>query len=345
MRITGNLKEILGKPSKEFLGKFSAEKADLVKEQNEKKEAERKKLINSYPKDLTKDQLEERNQEIQKKLDELVTIPDPAPLNILGDEGSIVSKHQSKLAYVIIGNSEKAQGKKVNAPKISLAVGGGLESTYDPKEKKIVPLDFTKDHVLGLSAQLHLVSLTDIKVDGILNISELKNRSAIKTDADVLDLSAGEIVIIRSLGRPYKASGARTMTPGGVHIVAGQKEGGGQYRDPEPMVLGKALSDSMFEIVTKISDINQVLLSMNNDILALKIALLSHVHPVPIGPVPVLSLPSVDLAISVAPEIASKTVLNIANSYSNLINLELLKLNNLTPLSENKFLSDYNRVN
>jgi hypothetical protein len=105
--------------------------------------------------------------------------------------------------------------------------------------------------------------------------------------------------------------------------------------------LGKKLSDTIIEIVDKLSEINSTILSMNEDMLALKIALLAHFHVSAVGPVS----PSADLAASVAPTIASKTVLNISNGYSSLINLELLKTNKLTALSPEKFLSDYNRVN
>lgn len=345
MKITGNILEYAsGKPSEEFLGKFSKERADKLKENAAKKLEEKQKLEKSIPNGLSKEDYQARQAEIDQKVNQIFPATNPKPIKIIGENGAIVSQHKDKLAFIFIGDTHKAENSnsKINAPKISMIVGGGLETTVDPNTGKPTEIDPRKDYLIGVSSQLHLISVSDIDVAGILNIDTLKNRSSIKTEADVLELNAGEVVLIRSLGRPYKSGGARTLTPGGVHIISGQHTEKAPLKS-EPMVLGKSLSDALLQMTEKISDINSVLLSINQDILDLKIALVAHTH-VASGPA-APTTPSIDLIASLAPSIATKTVLSITNAYSNLINMELLKLNNLTPLSEQKFLSSYNRVN
>lgn len=347
MKITANVLEYASGPNEEFLGKFSKERADKLKENATKKSEEKQKLQNSIPTGISKEEYQARQAEIDKKLEQTFTSTNPKPIKTLGENGTVVSQHKDKLAFIFIGDTEKAEKSetKTNSPKISMIVGGGLETTVDPKTGNPIEIDPRKDNLLGVSSQLHLISVSDIDVEGILpnKVTTLRNRSSIKTEADVLELNAGEIVLIRSLGRPYKSSGARSMTPGGVHIVSGINTDKEKIKEPEPMVLGKSLSEALLQMTDKISDINSVLLSINQDILSLKIALIGHTHVTGVPSSP--TTPSIDLIASIAPSITTNTVLNITNAYSNLINMELLKLNNLTPLSEQKFLSSYNRVN
>jgi len=184
--------------------------------------------------------------------------------------------------------------------------------------------------------------MSDVMVDGIFGkVTQLSNRAAIRTNTDVLELSAKETVIIRSLGTSYNSKGVRILTPGGVHIISGQTTTEKKIKEPEPMVLGKALADTIQELVSKISEMNSVMISMNEDILNLKGALLTHFHIGAGGP----TAPSADLAANILPTLISETTLNIMNGYSNLINLEILKANKLTAFSAGKFLSEFNRVN
>lgn len=332
-------------PSPETTGKFRIDVQEDIKRKAQQKADQYNTMSAAIPKGLSKEELESRQEEIVNQLNKQNP---PKSLTIqkeTGKNGNIVAEHKNKLAFIFIGDVKKAEDSTeytVNAPKISMVVGGGLETTYDPKTGDLIKLDPREDNVIGTSVQLHLLSLADIDVQGILPISTLKNRSAFKTEADIVDLSAKEAVIIRSLGRPYNSSGARILTPGGVHIVSGQNYGDAKIKEPEPMVLGKALNDALFDVTDQISQINSVLTDVVQDILTLKIALMAHVHPV-VGPG--VTAPSPDLIAQVAPTIASKTVLNITNCYSNLINLELLKTNRMTALSPQKFLSQYNRVN
>lgn len=330
-------------PSDEALGKFTKDVQEETKKREQQRIDERNILLASIEKsNLSKEELDARRAEIDKKLEEQYGNKKLSIKKNLGKNGNVVAEHKDKLAFIFIGDVKKAEDStkyKVNAPKISLVVGGGLETTYNPKNGNLVELDPRDNNIPGVSAQLHIVSLADIDVKGILPVDALYNRSAVKTQADVLDLSAREVVVIRSLGSPYNANGARVLAPGGVHIISGQSTDTVKIREPEPMVLGKGLSDTLNEIMNQVSQVNSTLLEVVQDILNLKIALLAHVHPPP-G-----TAPSPNLIAQVAPSIATKSILNITNCYSNLINFEVLKLNKMMPLSPEKFLSSYNRVN
>jgi hypothetical protein len=341
-------------PSEEILGKLDKADANKIREDYKKAKSARDNALQKLKEDkeknknITDQEFQERQKQIEDGIKLLYEKKIAVPIIENGKNGTIVSKHKNKLGFIFIGDVKKAEesDKEINAPKISMVIGGGLESAFNPNSGQQNSIDPRDDQIIGASAELHLVSLSDIDVKGILNINTLSNRSAIKAKADVIDFSAREMVIIRSLGEAYTGSGARVLAPGGVHIISGHnyKKSSGEetlIKEPEPMVLGKKLSDTIIEIVDKLSEINSTILSMNEDMLALKIALLAHFHVSAVGPVS----PSADLAASVAPTIASKTVLNISNGYSSLINLELLKTNKLTALSPEKFLSDYNRVN
>ncbi len=335
-----------GKITDEQYGKFSPDLSDEMKRIQAQREIEKNNYYAAIPKGLSKDELELRQSDVDAKLDLIFAARVAKPIKETGINGSIVAEHKNKLAFIFIGDVKKAEESgqfNINAPKISMIVGGGLETTYNPKTGDLMTIDPREDNVLGVTSQLHLISLADIDVRGILPISTLKNRSTVKAEADIIELSSNEAVFIRSLGRPYNSSGSRIMTPGGVHIIAGQNTDDKNIRESEPMVLGKGLSDTLFQIVDKMSEINSTIMSMNEDILALKTSLLAHTHvSLPAGGP---TTPSVDLIASVAPTIASKTTLNITNTYSNLINLEVLKTNNLTALSPQSFLSQFNRVN
>lgn len=356
-RLTTNIdKKPYDFPSLEVLAKLRKEDREVIIQNYKLAKQERSdayKKIAEEKSSFGKLKSEEQSQEVEqgKKLEVLQQRVDreisktyskkaAIPSIIEGDNGSVVSKHKNKMAFIFIGDAKKAELDKknsVNAPKISLIVGGGLESTY--KE-----LDPREDKLIGPAVQLHLTSLADIDVNGILPIKSLNNRSAIRAKADVLELSASEAVIIRSLGDAYGSKGHRVMTPGGVHIISGQSTADKKLKAPEPMVLGKKLSDVIIELTEKLSEINSTIISMNEDIMELKVSLLTHTHPVIPVPVPIAG-PSIDLALLVTPTMAAKTLLNMMNAYSSLVNLELLKTNRLTALSPGKFLSDFNRVN
>lgn len=342
-QITNNLVDNdLSKPSsEEFLNKFRPELKEEVKKREQQRIDERNFYLSKLPKGLSKDELKARQEDIDKNLEKQYELKSLKIPKELGENGTLIAEHKNKLAFIFIGDVKKAEDStkyKVNAPKISMIVGGGLETTHDPKTNELISIDPRQNYIPGIGAQLHISSFSDVNVDGVLPISTLKNRSAIQAEADVLDLAASEIVFIRSLGRPYNSKGARVLTPGGVHIISGQNSGDVKIKPPEPMVLGKGLSDTLYNMAEQIGQINSVLLNLCEDVLSLKVALLAHIHPT-------LGSPSPDLIAQVSPTIASKSALAVSNCYSNLVNIETLKTNKLTALSPETFLSAFNRVN
>jgi len=331
-------------PSQEYLNKLTLDRQEFIKQSSKKAEVARTEALKKLNANIEKQEigqqgtLEARQREIDQNLKEIYSRPTPIPEIIEGDSGRVAIKHKNMTAFIFVGDTEKSdkQIDGINAPKMAFVVGGGIETST-------AKLDPRKDSILGVSSEIHLTSLSDINVDGIFGKTTLlSNRAAIKTNTDILELAARETVIIRSLGASYNSKGVRVLTPGGVHIISGQSTAEKKINEPEPMVLGKALTDTLQEFVIKISEMNSIMINMNEDILNLKIALLAHFHT--IAP-PGIAVPSADLAISILPTLISETALNIMNGYSNLINLEVLKVNKLTAFSAGKFLSEFNRVN
>ena len=332
-----NLNEQLAKFSKD---KIEEAKTALKKQKEVLKgsfDSIKSRLEREYPNGVPYAELEAARQTSITEAKAAIETQTAIPKLLFAENGKYIAKHKNKLGFIFIGDTIKSENlisteRSLNSPKIAMVIGGGLEGS----ETKIDPRE---DHVQGCAAQFHMISYADIDVKGILPINKLMNRSAIKMEADVAEISGKDIVLIRSRGDSYNSSGTRTFGPGGVHIVSGNKD----ITEPEPMVLGKQLSKALVVIVDMIGELNTSLIDLNLDILELKTNLLLHSHMTlgPAGP----TSPSLDLALSVAPTIAIKNSLGISNGYSRLINIEQIKLNNLTALSANNFLSKFNRVN
>lgn len=326
--------------SEEYELKFSKDKIAELKAKLELENKQRDFALSQISKDD-----KESEAKIRESYNE-ASIEFPIPVSIKGKNGEVVSKHKNKLGLIFIGDAEKAENlekSKINAPKISMIIGGGLESSYNPIDNKVAEIDLRKDFFPMASAQFHLISLTDIDTRGILSAPSIDNIAAIKMESDVLELSSRKYVFIRSLGRPYLADGTKQNTPGGVFIVSGQSD----MTTPEPMVLGQKLSTTLQELVTQINKINSVVCDIVDDILTLKTSLMAHFHPIaPIpGPPFLVAAQSLDLIGNLSTTIATKTSINMFNSTANKINLETFKINNLTPYSSKKFISEFNRVN
>lgn len=331
------------KDAKEIKDKFEEiqKTANQAKDEREKaykllNEAKAKKL-------LTQEEFKEKQKQIDKSLQELYKRPFGIPI-VDETVGKKFISHKDKLAFVYVGDVAKANSDKesVNAPKIAMAVGGGLEFAYNPNTNQSNKIFPQNDSIEGVSAQFHLISLADIDVQGILPVSQLSNRSAITAKADILEFSANEVVLIRSLGTAYNSKGSRVVSPGGVHIVSGQTDGATTLK-LEPMVLGDSLNAALLQLTEFVGLIISMLIDMNSDMLSLKTALMSHFHVATSIGSP--TTPSIELIASIVPTIATKTALNITNGYSQMINLEMFKTNKLSSLSKEKFVSDFNRVN
>lgn len=295
-------------------------------------------------------------EEYQKKIKEVddnlnqIYHRSPTPDVQKGKNGSIVAKHKNKLGFIFIGdtlNAEENDLFNVNSPKITLAVGGALETSFDPFKNNPAFVDPREEFIPQASAQIHLISSSDIDVEGIAAESAFRNKSAVKIRSDVLDFSANQAVIIRSLNTPYIA-GVRSYSPGGVHIVSGNKEAGGEYKDPEPMVLGNSLSNTLIEMMKIISELASIVNNINNGLINLKQVLGSHTHlvqiaPPPAPPIPTLLSPEINVYNTITA--ITEDLLNTGNIYSNMLNMEIKKLNDLMEMSPKSFTSKFNRVN
>ena len=241
MDITSNINtKPFDYPSLEYISKFdpSAQKKiinDFVEAQKEKVASMKKISEDLSSGRISKKQFDEQKKKIEDNISSSFH-RSPKPQIDLGKNGISVVEHKNSLGFIFIGDSKEYSNDPTvlaNAPKISMVVGGGLGTTYNPKTGELADIDAQSKELIGISSQFHLLSLTDIDVKGILPISTLKKRSSVRTEADALELYSNEIVIIRSLGRPYKSTGARTMAPGGVHIVSGMNTKDKPIKEPE----------------------------------------------------------------------------------------------------------------
>jgi hypothetical protein len=287
---------------------------------------------------ITKEIYDKQKESIDKNIEQIYHRTPSTEIE-LGKNGVIAGQHKNKMGFIFIGNTKKAEDNTLfnaNFPKITLAVGGGLETVYNPLKNESAKVDPRQNFVPQASAQIHLISNSDIDSDGIAGEAAFKNKAAVQIKSDVLDFSANQAVLIRSLNTPY-VSGVRSFAPGGVHIVSGQKSGGGEYKDPEPMVLGKTLSSFLIELITTINELVTIVGNINDGIISLKNVLSLHVH----DPVNLIS-PQVAAYVTAT---AIDDLKNYGNIKTTLLNFEGKKVNNLMALSKDKFISNFNRVN
>lgn len=271
----------------------------------------------------------------------------PIPQVIEGKNGAIEIKHKNKLGFIFIGDTtaEDDEDVVVNSPKMCFAVGGSLETTYNPFTNEEVKIDPRQNFIKQASAQIHLLSRTNIDTKGVLAIDNLNGRSSIKTEADILELYSKEAVVIRSFGRPYLSSGAISYVPGGVHIVSGKNTLFSEIKPTEPMVLGQQLAEYLWEFSDIINEIVSAIISMSRNMVLYKEMLQSHKHFVPLEFGVTTSTSSPEIILYNKATVPTKDFIDSSNLYSLLNNILIAKLKNLTAFSPNKFLSDFNRVN
>ena len=97
-------------------------------------------------------------------------------------------EHKNSLGFIFIGDTKQAEENTkfdINAPKMCFAVGGSLESSWNPIKNSLAKIDPKKDSIAEASAQFHLISKTDIDTKGIFPVSALYGRSSVKAEADV----------------------------------------------------------------------------------------------------------------------------------------------------------------
>jgi hypothetical protein len=336
-------------PSLEVLGKYDIAQQKKTVENFVKAQKDRIESLKSLTKQvadgsISKDEYEKRKKQIDENLNK-VYHRSPTPEIQKGNNGEVVAKHKNKLGFIFIGdtlNAEKNDLFSVNAPKMTLAVGGALETTFNPFKNDVEFVDPRDEFIPQASAQIHLISSSDINVEGIFSSSAFRNKSAVKIRSDVLDFSANQAVLIRSLNTPYVA-GVRSYSPGGVHIVSGQGDSK-NFKELEPMVLGQSLNSTLNDIMKLIGDMVSVIKDINSGIISLKTALSLHTHIVPL-PTPIPTVPSAELIAHATATAVTEDLLNTGNLYSILFNTELLKLNDLMAMSPNSFTSKFNRVN
>lgn len=204
-------------PSFEHLFKYDLSEQKNILDNFLEAQRERVDQVSSLSKKLSaglinKDQFDSEIKKIDKSIEKTYHRSPTAKVEN-GNNGETAAKHKNKLGFIFIGDTEKSENTElfnVNAPKITLAVGGALETTYNPQKNELATIDPRKDFIPQASAQIHIISSADTDVYGIAGQSAFNNKSTIKMRADVLDIASNQAVLIRSLNPPY-VSGVRSF--------------------------------------------------------------------------------------------------------------------------------------
>jgi len=245
---------------------------------------------------------------------------------------TLIAAKNKGLAAVVVGYNKAKPN--LNAPAvITFTRGVGSENdniTIDPS------ILLNPSSVQNATVPSHAVaSCVDIKLlsqgrGGTI----VSNRSAVISNAEVIQHRGNELIELVVGSGAYRASGPRITSTGGVYMIKAGKE-----ENLQPMVLGKNLRAAILELVDFINKLSTRVVEIRKDMILLKTFLMAHVHISPVGP----TTPSPDLAATLGTSFI-KEGFEVANSVSNTINLEIFKFNNLLPFSGNKILSEDHKL-
>lgn len=254
------------------------------------------------------------------------------------------AEHGNKFALITLNDTKQANNPdiKANSPKFSVYIGNGTEPFKSSDGKQIATFDVQDDNQPSIAAQFHVTSLSNLSTKNLLktfNIpgEQLKNVSAVKAKADAIELSGNQMVIISAGSTSKNSNGFKSAVPGGVHIYAGDRDS--EFSEPsQPMVLGNNLKKALEEIYKTLQSLSSNISDINLEIMQMKVGLMVHFHP-PLAP------PSPTLVAQFAPTLLTNDLRRTLNSYSDMINHQLKRINRTLPITKMKVLSSYNTVN
>lgn len=251
------------------------------------------------------------------------------------------AEHGNKFALITLNDTKQASNTdiKANAPKFSVYIGNGTEPFQSSDGKKIAVFDTQDDNQPSIAAQFHVTSLTNISTKNLFETpgEDLKNVSAIKGKADVIQLHGNQMVIINAGAVSKNSNGFKTSVPGGVHIYAGDRDSEGASQ-AQPMVLGNNLKTALEEIYQTLQSLSSNISDINLEIMQMKVGLMVHFHP-PLAP------PSPTLIAQFSPTLITNDLRRTLNSYADMINHQLEKINRVLPITNQVITSAYNTVN
>ena len=247
---------------------------------------------------------------------------------------SVIGRHPDKAAAIIMNDDKKYPKSQIN---LVAGICGPAASEIHPVTKE--PVVYNQPNKLDAASVVISEGTDDT---GLVSLKGKPNfRSAVKMKADTVKVH-GTVVEISAGGQKYLACGAKNMPPAGaVHIVAGNTTHGGSY-SLQPMVKGDNLLKCVEELTTFMNKQVEVQRAIIQEIIDLKLALVSHFHiaPPPIGATGV----SVDLCASIGFS-AVDSAKAVANNAGVTVNNEIFKMNWLKPSSPKYILSRFNKVN
>lgn len=256
------------------------------------------------------------------------------PLKLDETSEKVLSTTTKGSAVVHVGYNK---GKpNLNAPSIILFTRGiGTENDNVEIDPSLILNPKTVQHATIPSVSVS--SCTDVLLKSYGSDYIANNRSAVMLNADVVQHRGNEVIELVVGNSAYRTAGARIGSSGGVHLIKAGRED-----NIQPMVLGNNLATTLTELTDFVNNISTAIIQIRKDLVIMKGFLIAHVHLLPL-PVPVPTTPSPDLAATLGTSLVSDG-LEISNGISNLLNLEISKVNHLYPFSAEKIVSSDHKL-
>jgi len=151
------------------------------------------------------------------------------------------------------------------------------------------------------------------------------NRSAVISNADVIQHRGNEIIELVVGNSAYRTSGDRITSTAGVYLIRA-----GSENNLQPMVMGNNLAKALLSLVDVTNDLSTRIVEIRKDLILMKTLLNAHTH-IATGPGAPVS-PSPDLLATFVP-LYAKDGLEIGNLVSTIVNFLIFKYNHLLPFS------------
>jgi hypothetical protein len=231
-------------------------------------------------------------------------------------------------AAIVVGYNK---GKpNLNAPAIiSFTKGIGTEKDnfeFDPS----LLLNPRTDESARVPSHI-ISSCVDVRMRSFGANFIANNRSAVISNADVIQHRGNEVIELVVGNSAYRTSGDRITTSAGVYLIKA-----GAEKNLQPMVLGNNLAKTLSSLTNTVSNLSTRVIELRKDLILMKIALIAHTH-IATGPgAPVT--PSPDLAITLGSSFINDAK-EVGNGISTTLNFEIFKLNHLFPFSSEAILS------
>lgn len=253
------------------------------------------------------------------------------PLKLDETSEKVLSTTTKGSAVVHVGYNK---GKpNLNAPSVTLFTRGiGTENDNVEIDPSLVLNPKTVQHATIPSVAVS--SCTDVRLRSYGSDYIANNRSAVMLNADVVQHRGNEVIELVVGNSAYRTAGSRIGSSGGVHLLKAGKE-----KQLQPMVLGNNLATTLTELTDFVNNISTAIIQIRKDLVLMKIFLMAHVHISAVGP----TSPSPDLIATLGTSLVSDG-LEISNGISNLVNLEISKVNHLYPFSAEKIISSDHKL-